>query len=140
MLQAITNLIKETVASAVSQLQKALEENTNVMRDLRVVVEERDRTITAMQTKIDDLEQYQRRQCLRIFGVEEKHNEDIDQLVMQVTQKIGVELNIHDIDRSHRVRRSDTGRPRPIIVKFVSYRKRSEVFRSKLNQRMWMDS
>lgn len=132
-LQAITNLIKETVASAVSQLQKALEENTNVMRDLRVAVEERDRTITAMQTKIDDLEQYQRRQCLRIFGVEEKQNEDTDQIVMQVAQKIGVELNIHDIDRSHRVGRSDTGRPRPIIVKFVSYRKRSEVFRSKRN-------
>ena len=90
-LQVITNLIKETVASAVSQLQKALEENTNVMRDLRAAVEERDRTITAMQTKTDDLEQYQRRQCLRIFGVEEKHNENTDQLVMQVAQKIGVE-------------------------------------------------
>ena len=130
-LHAITNLVKEAVASAVADLQKALEANTNVMRDLKIAVEERDRTISVMQAKIDDLEQYQRRQCLRIFGIEEKTSEDTDQIAMEVAQKIGVQLNVNDIDRSHRVGRSDTGRPRPIIVKFVSYRKRSEVFRNK---------
>lgn len=132
-LQVITNIIKDTVTSAVAELHKALESNTAAVRDLKIALEERDRTISTMQNKIDDLEQYQRRQCLRIFGVEEKTNEDTDYVAIDVAQKIGVQLNVCDIDRSHRIGRRDTGRPRPIIVKFISYRKRSEVFRSKKN-------
>ena len=130
-LQNITNVIKQTVASAVADLRKALDSNTEVIRELRSALEERDRTISSLQNKIDDLEQYQRRQCLRVFGVEEKPNEDTDRIIIDVAQKIGVDLSVSDIDRSHRVGRRDTGRPRPIIVKFISYRKRSEVFRCK---------
>ncbi|KAJ4426184.1 hypothetical protein ANN_26993 [Periplaneta americana] len=51
---------------------------------------------------------------------------------MEVGKRIGVDVNVMDIDRSHRIGRRDVGnRPRPIIVKFVIYRKRSEVFKNK---------
>ena len=80
---------------------------------------------------MDDLEQYQRRQCLRIFGVKEEQNEDTDKIAMEVSAKIGVQLDVVDIDRCHRVGKPQTDKPRAIIVKFVSYRKRSEIFRSK---------
>ena len=42
-----------------------------------------------------------------------------------------MDLSVEEIDRSHRVGRLVNDRPRPIIVKFISYRKRSEVFRNK---------
>lgn len=46
---------------------------------------------------------------------------------------MGLQFDLQSIDRSHRVGRvnSEINRPRPIIVKFVSYRARSLVFDNK---------
>lgn len=134
MLQVLANLIKETVTnSVVTELQKTIEFNNEVISELKTALVKRDEKIEALEAKVDELEQYQRRQCLRIFGVEEQEAEDTDKLVMEVGKRIGVDVNVMDIDRSHRIGRRDVGndRPRPIIVKFVSYRKRSEVFKNK---------
>lgn len=133
-LQVLTNLIRESVTNAVvAELQKTIEENNKVISDLKTTLETRDKKIEALENKIDNLEQYQRRQCLRIFGVAEEVTEDTDKIVMDVAKRIGVDVQPHDIDRSHRVGRRDNGnnRPRPIIAKFVSYRKRSELFTNK---------
>lgn len=133
-LQVLTNLIRESVANAIlTELQKTIEENNKVISDLKATLETRDKKIEALENKIDDLEQYQRRQCLRIFGVAEEATEDTDKIIMEVAQRIGVDVQPQDIDRSHRVGRRDisNNRPRPIIAKFVSYRKRSEMFSNK---------
>ncbi|KAJ4430507.1 hypothetical protein ANN_19138 [Periplaneta americana] len=134
MLQVLANLIKETVTnSVVTELQKTTKFNNEVISELKSVLVKRDEKIEALETKVDELEQYQRRQCLRIFGVEEQEAEDTDKMVMEVVKRIGVDVNVMDIDRSHRIGRRDVGndRPRPISVKFVSYRKRSEVLKNK---------
>ena len=127
-LQVLANLIKDAV---VSELQKSIDINTEVVKDLRDTIEQKNRKITELENKIDDLEQYQRRQCLRIFGVEEETNENTDEIAVELAANIGVDLQVADIDRSHRVGRRVGDRPRPIIVKFCSYRKRSDVFFSK---------
>lgn len=81
--------------------------------------------------EIDKLEQYQRRSNLRVFGIPETVNENTDNLIVNLAnEKLKVKLNISDIDRSHRVGRKGN-KPRPIIVKFTSYRSRQEIFRSK---------
>lgn len=133
MLQVLANLIKETlISSVVAELKKTIECNNAVISELKAAVNSRDVKIQTLENKLDDLEQYQRRQCLRIFGVKEEENEDTDKQAIEVAHKIGVDLQLCDIDRSHRIgRRENSDRPRPIIVKFTSYRKRSEVFRSK---------
>ena len=50
-----------------------------------------------------------------------------------MTNKLGLQVNDTDLDRSHRIGRKTqrSTKPRPIIVKFVSYKVRAEVFRSK---------
>ncbi|KAJ4447843.1 hypothetical protein ANN_09851 [Periplaneta americana] len=104
----------------------------DLTKDLKQTIEQRDRKIGEPERKVDDLEQYQRRQCVRIFGIEEEVGENTDKLVVELATNIGVELKVEDIDRSHRVGRTTRdGRPRTIIVKFCSYRKRSEVFFNK---------
>ena len=76
-----------------------------------------------------------------IFGLEEKKGEHTDELVANVIRtKLGVPMDPpKDIDRSHRtgIVREPTAssdrsamqksRPRPIIVKLNSYRKRREI-------------
>lgn len=127
-LQVFVSMLRDQV---VAELQKTIQDNTKVIEDLKKTLDEKDRKIEVLENKIDDLEQYQRRQCLRIFGVKEEAGEDTDQKAIEVAKKIGVDLSVTDIDRSHRVGVSNAERPRAIIVKFVSYRKRSEVFLSK---------
>lgn len=132
MAQGIANLIRESICE---ELKKTIEMNTSVIQDLKNALAERDIKIKSLEEKLvrktDDLEQYQRRQSLRIFGVEETEGENTDCIARDIAVKIGVELSDTDIDRSHRVGRKSENKHRPIIVKFVSYRKRSEMYRNK---------
>ena len=52
-------------------------------------------------------------------------------MVAKVATKVGVEVQDQDIDRSHRLGAPKPGRPRPIIVKFTRYNKRSELIKSR---------
>lgn len=129
-LQVLATMIKDHI---LTELEKTINENTAVIEALKETINEKDKVINDLQVKLDDLEQYQRRQCLRVFGVEEGADEDTDVKAIEIARKIGVDLSIEDIDRSHRIGVRNNDRPRPIIIKFVSYRKRSEVFHSKKN-------
>ena len=89
--------------------------------------------------ELDSQEQYGRRNCLLCHGVAEppqgmRIRENTDAAVIDImTNKLGLQVNDTDLDRSHRVGRKTqrSTKPRPIIVKFVTYKVRAEVFRSK---------
>ncbi|KAJ4426805.1 hypothetical protein ANN_26604 [Periplaneta americana] len=71
-----------------------------IKKDLKQSIEQRDRKIGELKEKVDDLEQYQRRQCVRIFGIEEEVGENTDKLVVELAMNIGVELKVEDIDEA----------------------------------------
>ena len=95
--------------------------------------------VKELEAKIEDLEQYSRRNCLILGGYEEKKQENTDSIVQDtIREKLKVELTLDDIERTHRSggRRkqeegSEPAASRPIIIKFCSYRKRQEVFTRK---------
>ncbi|PSN42454.1 hypothetical protein C0J52_18914 [Blattella germanica] len=129
MLVRLANAVKD---SLVGELKAALDASTEAIRKLEAAFQERGRRIHDLESKLsekhDDLEQYGRRMCLRVFGIPEERNEDTDMIAIDVAKRINVDLSIQDIDRSHRIGKINAG---PVIIKFISYRKRSEVFRSK---------
>ena len=74
---------------------------------------------------MDEMEQYSRRNCLKFTGItEEGYAENTDEMVLRVI----------NVSRTHRVGppRRD-GKPRDIIVKFLSYRDRALVYNNKKN-------
>lgn len=82
--------------------------------------------------KIDALEQYTRRNNLRLHGIPENPNENTDCIVVDfISNKLGITISLDEIERTHRVGQKRTAHPRAIIIKFGSYRKRSEVFYAK---------
>jgi len=138
----LKRLIAGVVQSALDPLQKSIKSlSTNVgtvqkeVAALTVRLAEKDAEIEQLHTMVlvglDEREQYSRRNNLRIFGVKEEASEDTDQLVMDVASKVNVDISVGSIDRSHRVGKVTAGKPRPIIVKFVSYADRREVFHNK---------
>ena len=107
-------------------------------------------TISNLFNKIDELEQYSRRNCLLINGIKEvdppkenvseetievstQENTDIAVLLL-FNEKLGVDVHIKDIDRTHRIGRQkqkNKGAPRPIIVKFSNDNTRQRVFQAR---------
>ncbi|KAI8486088.1 hypothetical protein Bbelb_361880 [Branchiostoma belcheri] len=87
-------------------------------------------------TKVNNLEQYSRRNCAIISGIPETPGErSTDSPVLSIandTLKCDPPLNINDIDRSHRLGKPiGDQRLRPIIVKFCSYRSKAALLRAK---------
>ena len=90
--------------------------------------------------KLDEMEQYSRRNCLKITGIPEEKNENTDKLVLNVINNLILNENndkitTKDISRSHRVGKFDPSRHKTsdIIVKFISYRERARVYANKKN-------
>ncbi len=112
------------------QIGTLLRENTelkneNVLLATRIRnLEKKDEQLVK---ELDDLEQYGRREMLEIGGIPRETQENCEDIVIAVAQKVGVALNSQDIEACHRTsRKSDA----PIIVKVVS-RKKKEEFMSK---------
>ena len=77
----------------------------------------------------DKLQQYSRRESVRVFGIPCAQNEtaeSVEEEAIKVFKDTGVELVKEDIAVVHRVGKENKG-SKPILVKFVSRRKRNEV-------------
>jgi len=139
LLAAIQAVVEKAVKTAV---EAALTTVYDTIKQLQADVSSLQERIKEIDERLvertDELEQYQRRNNLRLFGVKESVSEDTDKLVISICRdKLGVVLPAEAISRSHRVgRRQDAAadggkRPRPIIVSFTTYRTRRMVFQDK---------
>ncbi|WAR16174.1 hypothetical protein MAR_030768, partial [Mya arenaria] len=117
--------------------------------ELRGKVSTLETKISAIEEKINNLSvdndksnQYSRRNCLRVSGIEEAEGESTDKIVIDLIKAIGAEVSLDQIDRIHRLGKPRTmgpsqpanKRPRDIIIKFASYRFRQQVYKSQLTK------
>ena len=91
--------------------------------------------ITALEKQINIQEQYQRRQCLRIDGIEcSSGTENVEKIVSDLMKDVDMTVSPLDIDRAHRigpVYSSEGKRFQSIIVKFVSFGTRTKFYRKR---------
>jgi regulator of replication initiation timing len=142
----ITHLVKYAVSQSVGVIVDGvltgLQEKVKSLEteNVRLKHENHELKLSVSQLKLaaDSSEQYSRRNNLRITGIPETNDENTDEIILNTCKKIDVNMNLSEIDRSHRVGRpNQSGGPRAIIVKFVSYRSRQKMYtaRSVLNNR-----
>lgn len=121
--------IAEIVAKAIAALQPMLISviATAVKVSSEAIFEELKKgacppsTVSSVQTnrfEIDRLEQYSRRDNLKLVGVPERPNEDCVQLVKEVASDLNINLQDQEISTAHRLK-SRSKRGNPIIVRFV---------------------
>ena len=98
-----------------------------------------------LQNRIDDLEMYSRRSCVRIFGVPENNFEkaNTDEAILAIAEQIEVPLKASDIAVSHRVGKvpkedpedpkdpkdPKPKKPRPIIARITNYELRHRLIK-----------
>jgi len=125
------------------QNQKILKQNEQIS-SLQNTIAKQDDIISKMEDKLcilsssienikaqsDNNEQYSRRYCLRISGIDKEHNESSNlclNKVVEVCKNLDINIDSSDIDRAHRVGKDK----RAIIVKFFSFKKRTEVYKAR---------
>ena len=120
----IASIISVAVTTAVSTAVKDIT-NTLSLNMQKINLEHR--------YENDRLEQYTRKDNLRIFGIEEESDEDEDILqakVIEVAADVGVKLEADDISIAHRLGKVGD-RSRPVIVRFCHRKKRNAMMKNK---------
>lgn len=125
--------VQERQDAKIFHLEQALEKKDKEINEMKCSMEKLDSLNETLQANLNSLEQYSRRNCLRVFGLTESPNENTTAMICSLAQqKLGVELKTTDIDRSHRVGpAAKDGKTRGIIVKFMSYTSRDLVIRNR---------
>ena len=83
-----------------------------------------------MQTHINELEQYSRRNSIRIFGIEKQTNEKLTETVCKFSkQKLNIDLQPQFIDRCHPV--GNYRNRNAVLVKFVSYEHKQDTIKAR---------
>ena len=82
---------------------------------------------------MDQQAQYSRRNCLLFHGIKEEKDEDTDSIIIcMVKEEMDIEIMPNDLDRSHHIGNlKPKKKERPIIVKFVRYNLRHNIFKNK---------
>ena len=113
-----------------NEIKKKDEEIADLKKDVRNLTGK----LHDVNNQLDRQEQYSRRNCLLLHGVDETDHEVTDDIIIKtIKDKMDVEITPESIDRTHRLgkKQQNTGRPRPIIVKFSTYNTRHKIFRNK---------
>ena len=161
--EAIANKISTIIAVEVaaiiqesdSGIKAVIESENREMKALihsqTAEIKKRDEEIKSLKTKVemlenanDDLEQYTRRNSVRISGFPdpEPNHEDPTQVVLTLfnqTMAMGQSespILLSDIDRVHRVGPKSSSSPRPMLVKFATYNARQRVYKAKKHLRV----
>ena len=124
---AFGDIIADRVREEVAPLKKALQEKEMEISSLKTKV-------SSLETDLECLEQYTRRNSIRISGVRETGGEDVVEKAVELfnnEMNVSPPVSLEDIDRVHRVgpisSSSSHSGPRNILVKFATYRTRFRV-------------
>ena len=122
-LEMESNKLKQEVSS----LKKAVREAEDDIADLNDDLDGFKSDLGTAINQIDDLEQYTRKHNLEIHGIPESAEENLADKIIKFGKILNVHIANNDIDICHRMatRRPNSG-PRPIIVRFKSYRAKGD--------------
>ena len=145
--------VKRSNSETKSEILKSLDFNHAQVKELNEKVVSQDNMITALQqlfSQIQEsvnkqasrisalessntyLESYMRRSNLIFDGCQEREQEDVYAIIVNIlTNVLNLDMNtVSDIDKIHRYGRSFAGKPRPIIVKFTKHSSRDKVLQA----------
>lgn len=110
---------------------KSLVDKINTLNDkvsaLTIACSEKDSIIEQQEERIQELEQRSRINNFMIHGVVQTEREDVEDITIKVSHKLGVKITKEDIEASHRVPTRKPGAPKPIVVHLKSRKQRDHL-------------
>ena len=99
------------------------------MKDKETKIKDLEKQVCELESSVDSLAQYSRRNSLHILGVPEKEHESPVEVALELINKQWLDHSA--LDRVNRVGRIKDGTSRQLLVKFATYRERHRVYRAK---------
>lgn len=138
----IMDQLKPTINGTIMELMQPMINKMDMLmqkfKEVETVSVKQHKQIVTLERKCDELEQYTRRNSLRIYGIVETGTEDTSNLLIKFfAEKMKINISLSHIDRAHRIGAkaakgaNSNNKPRPIIAKFVSYQTRATIFNNK---------
>ena len=94
----------EVMSDKFDEYEKDRKEKEKIINGLQNEVSFLKERIDLLEKKSDDSEQYSRRNCQLVHGVEEQEQENTDNILLNVIKEhLDIELSVKDFDRSHRL-------------------------------------
>ena len=121
---------KKMLDTSVHENNKLRLDNVNMHREMVEIKEEMER----IKRQVDYLDDYSRRNNLRISGLPESPRETWQQCQVKVTNFFQTHFNMTpDFERVHRVGRTTrpNGKPRDIVARFCRYKERDNVYQER---------
>ena len=131
----VLNKIEEITARFEEKIKKQDERICTLESSLSLRQNTVDVLLEQLSIKADETEQYSRRSCVRITGIED-NDKDVEDLVVECFNKVNINVNKDDIERAHRIGVSYVDdisklKVKPIIVKFHSWKKRTQFYQAR---------
>lgn len=130
-----------TILEKITEMQNDMKYNYETLKaeneDLKIKMDtlirqnkEKDREITKLKSRLNQLEQYTRRDCIEIHGMKEDDEEKLEINVLKIINKMNIVLKQEEITAVHRIGNKQSRKPRIIIVK-LNRKKADEIVASK---------
>ena len=131
MIPAIVTSVATAVGEVMKSFLKEMPKPADIVSvDRSPVVQNLQRNLLLMRYENDRLEQFSRRETIKVVGLKEEEGEDTEQKVLEIFKAVGADITPADVSVVHRT--GDRKRKgRPILVRFVSRKKRKEVMKKK---------
>ena len=92
------------MTSKFDELEKDRKEQEKIINNLKGEVSYLSEKLGKLEESIDAQQQYSRRNCLLLHGIEETKGEDTDNIVLEVLNNdMGLNISKTALDRSHRI-------------------------------------
>lgn len=128
----VVSICEKVLTVFTQRMEERFDSLERSIKEIKKISSDNQQRIISLENRLDDLEQYSRRNSLRLYGVPEEAGENTNVLVLDIfNSTLNVNLSTTDIDRTHRIGRTSEKKPRAIIIKFVSYQSKSLVYLNK---------
>lgn len=124
-------------------MQPMLKHKDEEINVLKTEIEVKNKSIDDLESKVvklershNDLEQYGRRQSIRLNNVPLPDVADSEQVVLNVLNKaipVHEKINADEIERCHPIGKPNRKGNRQVIVKFLSYKTKARVYGARFN-------
>lgn len=121
MIDAGIRELRNEYDSKIVDMRKSIDELKDENNELRSDLNMMKNEVFKLKSRDDELEQYSRRNSLRISGISESDQRPTDDIVLSIASEYNIAITSQDLDRSHRVGRVNDNSSRAILVKFSSY-------------------
>ena len=119
-----------TLKQALKGAEKVTDQLTKSVEFLKKKTEKQLNEINELYGQQDNLEQYTRKNSLEIHGIPEEIYTSTEDVIVKLGEQLQVPISPEDMEISHKLY-SGKNNPKSIIVKFVSHKKKSQLYKKR---------